>query len=60
MNDDRSGNPVPADANAMPEKSIRKSCYAMAEFLAASDYSQPQPANEREWVDTPAAGNESL
>jgi antitoxin ChpS len=32
--------------------------YTMAELLAASDYSQPQPAEEREWVDAPAAGGE--
>ncbi len=34
--------------------------YTMAELLAASDYSQPQPAKEREWVDAPAAGRELL
>jgi len=32
--------------------------YMLAELLAASDYSQPQPADEREWVDAPAAGGE--
>jgi antitoxin ChpS len=32
--------------------------YTMAELLAASDYSQPQPPSEREWVDAPAAGGE--
>jgi antitoxin ChpS len=32
--------------------------YTLAELLAASDYSQPQPANEREWVDAPAVGGE--
>jgi antitoxin ChpS len=34
--------------------------YTMAELLAASDYSQPQPPSEREWVDAPASGNEPL
>jgi antitoxin ChpS len=34
--------------------------YTLAELLAASDYSQPQPAEEREWVDAPAAGGELL
>ena len=34
--------------------------YTMAELLAASDYSQPQPAEEREWVGSPAAGREIL
>ena len=32
--------------------------YTLAELLAASDYSQPQPAEEREWVDAPAVGRE--
>ena len=32
--------------------------YTLAELLAASDYSQPQPSEEREWVDAPAAGRE--
>lgn len=34
--------------------------YTMAELLAASDYSQPQPSEEREWVDAPAVGRELL
>ena len=34
--------------------------YTMADLLAASDYSQPQPPEEREWVDAPAAGREPL
>jgi antitoxin ChpS len=34
--------------------------YTMAELLAASDYSQPQPPEEREWVDAPAVGDEPL
>ncbi len=32
--------------------------YTLAELLAVSDYSQPQPAEEREWVDAPAVGRE--
>ncbi|MBU2719672.1 antitoxin, partial [Acidithiobacillus ferridurans] len=32
----------------------------LAELLAASDYSQPQPVEEREWVDAPAVGGELL
>ncbi len=32
----------------------------LAELLAASDYSEPQPAEEREWVDAPAVGREPL
>lgn len=34
--------------------------YTLAELLAASDYAQPQPAEEREWIDAPAAGGELL
>jgi hypothetical protein len=30
---------------------------SMAELMAASDYSQPQPAEEREWIDAPAVGS---
>jgi len=30
----------------------------MTELLAKSDYSQPQGAEEREWVDAPPAGGE--
>lgn len=32
--------------------------YTLAELLAVSDYSQPPSAEEREWVDAPAAGDE--
>jgi len=34
--------------------------YSMADLLSASDYSQPQPPEQREWVDAPAAGDELL
>ena len=34
--------------------------YTMAELLAASDYSQHEPAEEREWIDAPAVGGELL
>jgi antitoxin ChpS len=34
--------------------------YTMAELLAASDYSQPHTAAEREWIDVPAVGSELL
>ncbi|MHB1567117.1 MAG: AbrB/MazE/SpoVT family DNA-binding domain-containing protein [Acidiferrobacter sp.] len=37
-----------------------RSRYTLAELLAASDYSQPQPAEERQWVDAPAVGGEPL
>ncbi len=34
--------------------------YTLAELLAASDYSQPQAPEEREWIDAPAVGGELL
>ena len=34
--------------------------YTLAELLAASDYSQPPTAEEREWIDAPAVGGELL
>ena len=34
--------------------------YTLAELLATSDYSQPQPVEEREWVDAPTVGGELL
>lgn len=34
--------------------------YTLAELLAASDYSQPQPLAEREWIDAPAVGRELI
>ncbi|MFN8683864.1 transcriptional regulator [Paracoccus sp. P2] len=44
-----------ADLNAADDSAAR---HTMAELLAASDYSQPQPPEEREWVDAPAVGRE--
>lgn len=34
--------------------------YTLAELLAASDYSQPQPPEEREWIDAPTVGRELI
>ena len=34
--------------------------YTLAELLAVSDYSQPQPAEEREWVDARPVGRELI
>ncbi len=34
--------------------------YTLDELLAASDYSQPQSPEEREWVDAPAVGREPI
>lgn len=38
----------------------RKPRYTMAELLATSDYQQPQPPEDREWMDSPAVGRELL
>lgn len=32
--------------------------YTLAQLLAVSDYSEPQPPDQREWVDAPAVGRE--
>jgi len=48
-----------SDGRLIIEPTLR-SRYTMAELLAASDYSQPQPPEEREWVDAPAAGRELI
>ncbi|HEX5486987.1 MAG TPA: antitoxin [Limnobacter sp.] len=34
--------------------------YTLAELLAASDYSQPQTPEEREWIDAPNTGGELI
>ena len=34
--------------------------YTLGELLAASDYSQPQPVEEREWIDAPRVGKELI
>ncbi|WP_374489809.1 antitoxin [Zoogloea sp.] len=37
-----------------------KPSYTLAELLAMSDYTQPQPAEEREWIDAQAVGGELI
>ncbi len=34
--------------------------YTLAELLAASDYTQPETADDREWIDAPAVGRELI
>ncbi|HTA78953.1 MAG TPA: AbrB/MazE/SpoVT family DNA-binding domain-containing protein [Terracidiphilus sp.] len=34
--------------------------YTLEELLAASDYSKPQSAEDREWIDAPPVGRELL
>lgn len=48
------------DNGRLVVKPQTRPCYTMAELLAASDYSQPQPGEEREWVDAPAMGGELI
>ena len=38
----------------------RRPRYTLAELLAVSNYTQPQPPEEREWVDAPAVGQEPI
>jgi len=45
------------EPNVAPNRKLR---YTLEELLAASDYSQPRPAEEREWIDAPSAGDEPL
>ncbi|WP_083969309.1 hypothetical protein [Kerstersia gyiorum] len=58
MSDNRSDNPVPTDANAMPEKFNRKPRYTLDELLSQCDPSAELTKQEREWVDAPAVGRE--
>ncbi len=34
--------------------------YTLAELLDSSDYSRPPTSEDREWIDSPVAGNELL
>jgi antitoxin ChpS len=38
----------------------KKPRYTMDELLAASDYSQPMSAEDREWIDAPPVGRELI
>jgi antitoxin ChpS len=38
----------------------RKPRHTLEELLAASDYSRPQPPEEREWVEAPVVGGELI
>ncbi|HEY9680468.1 MAG TPA: AbrB/MazE/SpoVT family DNA-binding domain-containing protein [Oculatellaceae cyanobacterium] len=51
---------ISLDGARLVVESSPKPRYTLAELLAASDYSQPQPDSEREWVDTGATGRELL
>ncbi len=51
---------VAVDAGRLVIDPSPRQRYTMAELLAASDYSQAQTAQEREWLDSPAVGGELL
>ena len=51
---------VIVDRGCLVVKPSPRPRYTLAELLAASDYSQPQPPEEREGVDTPAVGGELI
>ncbi len=38
----------------------RRPRYTLVELLAASDYSQPQPAEDHEWTSAPPVGRELI
>jgi antitoxin ChpS len=48
------------DGNRLVIEAHPRPRYTLGELLAASDYSQPQSAEDREWVDAPAAGRELI
>jgi antitoxin ChpS len=51
---------VSVDGGRLVIESRPRPHYTMAELLAASDYSQLQPPEERRWVDAPAVGRELI
>ena len=51
---------VSVEGNRLVVETQTRPRYTMAELLAASDYTQPQPPEEREWVDAPAVGREII
>lgn len=48
------------DHGCLVIKPISPIRYTLEELLAASDYSQPKSDEEREWINAPAVGGESL
>ena len=51
---------VAVDGDRLVIHTLPRQRYSLAELLAASDYSQPQPPEEREWVDAPSMGGELI
>lgn len=50
----------PVDHGRLVVEPKPRSHYTLAELLAASDYSQPQTVEEREWLDVPSVGGELI
>jgi antitoxin ChpS len=48
------------DGERLVVKPNIKPRYTLTELLDASDYSQPQPAEEREWIDSSFVGGELI
>ncbi|MBV1825854.1 MULTISPECIES: hypothetical protein [Komagataeibacter] len=46
------------EAKSLSGKPSNPHSDTMDELLAVSDYSKPQPLDEREWIDAPAIGRE--
>ena len=42
------------------EKVRPKPSFSLEELLAVSNFTKPEPSEEREWVDAPAVGGELL
>ena len=51
---------IVVDSGRLVIEPQRRTRYTLAELLAASDYSQPQPPEEREWINAPATGRELI
>jgi antitoxin ChpS len=50
------GSSVECERSAIEPRPVPR--YTLAELLAVSDYSEPQPAGEPEWVDAAPVGRE--
>ena len=51
---------IAVDGNRLVVETQIKRRYSLKEVLAASDYSAPQSAEDREWVDASAVGDELI
>jgi len=49
---------IGVDNNRLVVEPLPRLRYTLAELLASSDYSDPQPPEEKEWVDAPVVGRE--